>query len=121
MQRCQGVMRARAAVIGAAFVFAPVVLNAQQASRPTGHGFPSKPVRLVAATSPGSQPDSLSRMIGQKLSELWGKPVVMDNRPGAGGSLAALMVAKAAPDGHTLLYAIPSFTISAVVQPQLTY
>jgi tripartite-type tricarboxylate transporter receptor subunit TctC len=121
MQRCQRVMRARAAVIGAVFAFAPVVLNAQQPSRSTGQAFPSKPVRLVAATSPGSQPDSLSRTIGQKLSERWGKPVVMDNRPGGGGSVAALMVAKAAPDGHTLLYAIPSFTISAVVQPQLTY
>src|SRR3954464_7837921 len=66
--------------------------------------FANKPIRLVAGTTPGSQPDMLSRMIGHKLSESWGRPVVMDNRPGAGGSLAGLMVAKAAPDGHTLLY-----------------
>src|SRR5690349_14764845 len=68
--------------------------------------FPSKPIRLVVATSPGSQPDGLSRMLGQKLSESWARPVVMDNRPGAGGSLAATMVAKAATDGHTILYAL---------------
>jgi tripartite-type tricarboxylate transporter receptor subunit TctC len=63
----------------------------------------------------------LSRMIGQKLSESWARPVVMDNRPGAGGSLAATTVAKAAPDGHTLLYSLPAFAITAVLQPNLTY
>ena len=84
-------------------------------------GFPSKPIRLVVATSPGSQPDGLSRMLGQKLSESWARPVVMDNRPGAGGSLAATMVAKAATDGHTILYALPNFAITAVLQPNHAY
>lgn len=80
-----------------------------------------KPIRLVAATLPGSQPDGLSRMIGQKLSESWGRPVIIDNRPGGGGLIGASMVAKAAPDGHTLLYALPNFAISAVIQPILPY
>src|SRR4051812_32522443 len=70
--------------------------------------FPSKPVRIVAATTAGGQPDALARIIGQKLSELWAKAVVMENRPGGGGSLAAMTVAKATPDGHTLMYALPA-------------
>src|SRR5688572_4514383 len=59
--------------------------------------FPTKPVRLVVSTTAGSQPDSLARLFGQKLSESWGQPVVVDNRPGAQGTLAATPVSKAAP------------------------
>ena len=83
--------------------------------------FPTKPIRLIASTTAGSQPDGIARMIGQKLSESWGRPVVIDNRPGAQGVLAATTVAKAAPDGHSLLYALPNFAISAVLQPSLSY
>lgn len=83
--------------------------------------FPSKAIRLVASTTAGGQPDAVARMIAQKMSEHWGRPVVMDNRPGAGGVLAASMVAKAAPDGHTLLYTLPNFAISAVLQPNLPF
>ena len=60
-------------------------------------------------------------MIAQKMSERWGRPVIMDNRPGAGGALAGSMVAKAAPDGYTLYYTLPNFAISAVLQPNLPY
>jgi tripartite-type tricarboxylate transporter receptor subunit TctC len=101
-------------VAGVALAAAPGIPQAQQ-------NFPSKPIRLVAPTTAASQPDFLARMIGQKLSESWGRPVVVDNRPGAGGILAASTVAKAAPDGHTLLYALPNFAISAVLQPSLPY
>lgn len=83
--------------------------------------FPSKAIRLVASTTAGGQPDAVARMIAQKMSEHWGRPVVMDNRPGAGGVLAASLVAKAAPDGHTLLYTLPNFAISAVLQPNLPF
>jgi tripartite-type tricarboxylate transporter receptor subunit TctC len=83
--------------------------------------FPTKPVRLVVSTTAGSQPDSLARLFGQKLSESWGQPVVVDNRPGAQGTLAATPVSKAAPDGHTLLYALPNFAIGAVLQSNLPY
>ena len=83
--------------------------------------FPTKPVRLVVSTTAGSQPDSLARLFGQKLSENWGQPVVVDNRPGAQGTLAATPVSKAAPDGHTLLYALPNFAIGAVLQSNLPY
>ncbi len=107
-------MFAIAVVTGAALAAAPVLAQAQQ-------NFPNKPLRLVAATTAGSQPDTLARMIGQKMGESWGWPVVIDNRPGGGGILAAGMVAKAAPDGHTLLYALPNFAISPVLQPSVPY
>jgi tripartite-type tricarboxylate transporter receptor subunit TctC len=83
--------------------------------------FPSKPVRLVSSTAPGSQPDSIARMLIQKLSEQWGKPVIMDNRTGGGGLLASSVVAKAAPDGHTLLYVLPNFVISPALYPNTIY
>ena len=83
--------------------------------------YPSKPIRLVISTTAGGQPDMIARMITQKMHESWGQPVIVDNRPGGGGTLAATPVAKAAPDGHTLLYILPNFATSAVLQPSLPY
>jgi tripartite-type tricarboxylate transporter receptor subunit TctC len=83
--------------------------------------YPSKPVRLVISTTAGGQPDMIVRMIGQKLSESWGQAIVIDNRSGGSGTLAATPVAKATPDGHTLLYTLPNFTISAAMLPSLPY
>ena len=83
--------------------------------------FPAKPIRIVVAQSAGSQTDSVARIIAQKMSEGWGKPVVLDNRPGAGGTPAALLVAKAAPDGYTLLVTSPTFAITAALQPNLPF
>jgi tripartite-type tricarboxylate transporter receptor subunit TctC len=75
--------------------------------------FPTKPVRLIVATSAGGQPDMVARIIAQKLSEAWGYPIVVDARPAAAGVIAASVVAKAAPDGYTLLYAPPTLAITA--------
>jgi len=97
---------------------APWIARAQQ---DPAHGFPARPIRIVASTTPGSQPDGIARMIGQKMSENWGRPVIMENRAGAGGVLAAGTVAKATPDGHTLLYALPNFAISTVLQASVPY
>jgi len=65
--------------------------------------YPTKPIRMIIALAPGGGVDTTGRYIGQKLNEAWGQPVVADNRPGAGGTIAAELVARAAPDGHTLL------------------
>jgi tripartite-type tricarboxylate transporter receptor subunit TctC len=66
-------------------------------------GYPSKPIRLVVPFPAGGSLDVVARAIGQKLTEAWGQPVVIDNRPGAGGNIGADLVAKSAPDGYTIL------------------
>ncbi len=75
--------------------------------------FPVKPIRVVVAFSAGGTSDILARMIAQGMGEAWGQPIVIEPRPGAGGSLAATIVSKAAPDGYTLLATSGSFPISA--------
>jgi tripartite-type tricarboxylate transporter receptor subunit TctC len=67
------------------------------------HAFPDKPVRFVIGFTPGGPSDILARALGQKLADRWGQQVVVENRPGAGGNLAAEAVAKSAPDGYTWL------------------
>jgi tripartite-type tricarboxylate transporter receptor subunit TctC len=84
-------------------------------------GYPTKPIRIVVSTTAGSQPDMLARMFGQKMTENWGQPVVVENRPGANGTLAATPVAKGSPDGYTILYALPNFAIGAALEPNLPY
>jgi len=69
--------------------------------------FPLKPVRLVVGFAPGGGADSAARSLGQKLNESWGQPVIIDNRPGAGGNIATEIVTRAAPDGYTLLVSSP--------------
>jgi tripartite-type tricarboxylate transporter receptor subunit TctC len=64
--------------------------------------FPTKPVRIVSDSAPGSAPDVLLRIISERLTQLWGQQVVTVNQPGAGGALAARAASSALPDGHTL-------------------
>ena len=114
MQASQRQRFASVVITAVALAATPAIAQAQQS-------FPTKPIRLIASTTAGSQPDGIARMIGQKMSESWGRPIVVDNRAGGGGLIAASTVAKATPDGHTLLYATPNFAISAVMQPSLPY
>lgn len=83
--------------------------------------FPSKPVRVVVPSSAGGPPDILARLIGSKLAESWGQPVLIDNRPGAATVIGTNLVAKASPDGYTLLLAPGAFITTAVLQPNLPY
>jgi tripartite-type tricarboxylate transporter receptor subunit TctC len=77
-------------------------LGATAASAQT---YPSRPIRLVVPLAPASTGDILARVVGERVAKSMGQPVVIDNRPGAGGNIGADLVAKAAPDGHTLLIA----------------
>lgn len=113
MDSVQRIMIATLIAIGSSVV-APGVLQAQQK-------FPSKPVRLVTAFTPGGTTDILARLITPGMSEAWGQPIVLEARPGASGTLAAAIVARAAPDGYTLLATSGAFAITAVANPNLSY
>lgn len=67
--------------------------------------FPERPIRMLVAFAPGGNTDILARAVGARMTENWGKPVIVDNRPGGSGVLAAEIVAKASPDGHTVFVA----------------
>lgn len=84
--------------------------------------YPTKPIRMVVPYPPGGTPDLLGRMIAQRLNEVWGQPVIVENRSGAGGNIGADFVAKAVPDGYTLLVTnSPTMVISASLYPKLPY
>lgn len=82
--------------------------------------YPSRPVRMMAGAF-GSPSDMLARTLSQKLSETWGQPVVVENRPGAAGTIAATLLSQATPDGYTLLLISAQFTIGAALRAKLPY
>lgn len=83
--------------------------------------FPSKPIRILVGFTAGSGTDFLARTIGQKMSENFGQPVVVDNRPGAGGVIASEIVARATPDGYTLLIVSVGHAVNASLFSKLPY
>jgi tripartite-type tricarboxylate transporter receptor subunit TctC len=92
-----GFARMGAALLGACLIVQPA---AQAQTR----SYPEKSVRVIVPAPPGSAPDFLVRLVGQKLSEAWGQPVVIDNIVGASGNIGTERAAKAVPDGYTLLF-----------------
>src|ERR1700754_5134792 len=84
--------------------------------------YPNKPVTLVVAFTPGGPSDVLSRILGKKMSEILGQTFIIDNRPGAGGNVAAEFVARSAPDGYTLLFGTNgTMGIGPALYKNLTY
>ena len=84
-------------------------------------GYPSKSVRMMVPFAPGSATDALGRIIGAKLSEMWGQAVVIENRAGAGGTILTDIVAKSTPDGHTLIVVSAAHAVNATLYPKLPY
>lgn len=84
-------------------------------------GFPARPVQIIVPYSTGTSSDILARLLGPKLSERWKVSVVADNRPGATGAVGMAYVAKAAPDGHTLMFVPTSFSMMPALHPQLAF
>jgi len=106
----------------AGFAIAAVLASSAQAQGDPAHNYPVKAIRVIVGFTAGGGTDVLARIVGQKISESLGQPVVVENRTGASGMLAAEYVAKANPDGYTLL-ACPStvFTINPVMYKKLPY
>ena len=97
---------------------AATVLAASAAGAQT---YPSKPIHVIVAFTPGSATDVIARAVAQAMSERIGQPVMIENRPGAGGTIAAAQVAKAAPDGYTVLVNSSGHTVNPWIYPSLPY
>jgi tripartite-type tricarboxylate transporter receptor subunit TctC len=98
-----------------------IACGALAAPSALAQAYPAKPVRMIAASSPGSGVDIVARIVAQKLGEQLGQQVVVDNRAGAGGNLGAELAAKAAPDGYTLLMGTPAHAINTGLYRKLNY
>ena len=83
--------------------------------------FPTRPIRIVVPFAAGGATDVIARLVGQKVSDQLGQPVVVDNKAGANGNIGAVAVARAAPDGYTILMATSSHAINATLYRKLDY
>src|SRR3954463_3613405 len=95
-----------------------LLLFAAFASIAAAQTWPTKPVRIIVNVTPGGGVDAVARIAAQHYSSLWGQPFVVDNRTGAGGSIGVELVAKAAPDGYTLLVCSSGVVTNAAIRPQ---
>ncbi|PIT72935.1 tripartite tricarboxylate transporter substrate binding protein [Limnohabitans sp. B9-3] len=102
----------------AAIGLLPLTLSSQSA---WAQAWPTRPIRLVVPFPPGGLIDNMARLIGPRLSQELGQPVVIDNKPGAGGNLGAGEAARASADGYTLLMASPPLTINPALYKKLPY
>ena len=87
----------------------------------TASSFPNRPIKIVVPFAPGGTTDMLARLVGQRLTQSWGQPVVIENKPGAGATLGADLVAKSPGDGYTLLMGAAHHTIAQKVYSKLNY
>ena len=105
----------RRLIVPAAALFAAQVACAQEAT------FPSRGVQIVVPYTPGTGADILARILGPRLAERWKTAVITDNRAGATGNIGTDFVAKAAPDGHTLLFTATSFSTTPALSAKLPF
>lgn len=104
------------------FLSAAVLALAVTAAPVLAQNYPTKPIRIVVAYTPAGTTDILARAIGQKMTERWGQPVIIDNRPGANGNIGTEIAARATPDGYTLLMATAAtHSINNTLYKKLTW
>src|SRR5712691_10734322 len=96
-------------------------IAAASALQAFAQGYPNRPVHVIITFPPGTGTDIVDRTVTQKLSEFWGQPVLAENRPGAGGSIGAALVAKAAPDGYTLMIDSNAHVVTPAIYSKLPY
>src|SRR3954452_7998657 len=101
-----------------AFLSLPLVLASPGAHAQT---YPSRQITLIIPFAPGGSNDLVGRAIGKKLAEVWGQPVVVENRGGAGALIGSAGVAKAPPDGYTLLLVSPTFTVNPAIRKTMPF
>ena len=109
--------RRRFVGLTAAAVAAPSIIS----SRAFAADWPTKSVRLVVPFTPGGSTDITARLVSNRLQEVWGQSVVVENKPGAGGNIAADMVAHSDPDGYTIFIVGPGLATNQFLYPQLSY
>lgn len=97
------------------------LITAMPAAQAQAEKYPSRPVRMLVGFSPGTTSDVFARMIAQKLAERWGQSVVVENRDGASGGIAAEALARATPDGYTLMLTSNAFTLGPLLRAKLPY
>jgi tripartite-type tricarboxylate transporter receptor subunit TctC len=83
--------------------------------------YPSRPITLIVPYTPGTGIDIIARTVGPRLTERWREPVIVDNKPGASGNIGAAMVAKAPPDGYTMMVTVNTFTITPALYKSIPY
>lgn len=108
-----GKARSHAAVLAGLLLLA--------AGQAAGQAYPTRTIRILVGAPPGGSNDIFARAISQRLNETWGQPVVVENRPGANQMIAADLMAKSAPDGHTLYVTSTSYTTGAAINPKLPF
>ncbi len=100
---------------------AACMATALAAGAQTPPAFPGKPIRILVPFAPGGSLDPVARLVGEKFTQAWGQPVVVDNRPGGNTTIATLAAAKAPPDGHTLLLTASTHVINPLLMSNLPY
>ena len=95
--------------------------QAPTAPAPTVQNWPTRFVKLVVPFTPGGGIDGIGRIIGARLSEMWGQQVVVENKPGAGGNIASELVARSAPDGHTMYITAAGLALNRYLFPSINY
>ncbi|MEO6268901.1 MAG: tripartite tricarboxylate transporter substrate-binding protein, partial [Lautropia sp.] len=117
----------RRALIGCSTLLAATLVSALAAAWPVAasaqgiDGYPVKPIRIIVPVVAGGGLDNVARMLAQQMSERLGQPLVVENRPGAAGVIGMDAVAKAAPDGYTLLFAAAPIALNSALGMKLPY